>query len=186
MLRYRWLLLCLPFAALWSGCQAPGMGGIDMVVPISGGQKINVPLTRQGPLKAENADLAVTNATLIADIKTKQCAYLFSFIEKHHFGLRRVTVEDVSDDQPVVMCDDTHPTVGQHNDWHVLTPKFTPTPDNIHWLMEVDYNMRIYRFTVVKDDGQTDVLYNAQDYGNPIKHFFRVGFGLEKPEQPLR
>ncbi|HZZ58948.1 MAG TPA: hypothetical protein VFE31_14035 [Opitutaceae bacterium] len=180
MSRFIWLLGSALVLGFTAGCQAPGMGGIALNAEISGGSKVEIPINRHGAIKAENDDLRVTDATLIADFKVRLCCYAFGFQEKHPFGLRRVMVEDVTDDQPVVMIDDRHPRLVGNHYWRAVTPRFTPTPDNIHWLMEVDYNMRIYRFTIVKDDGQTEVLYDGQDYGNPVKEYIRIGMGLEK------
>lgn len=183
MSRRFWLALCLPLLGWWAGCQAPGMGGIVLNAEISGGEKVRIPVSRKGAVKAENDDLAITGSTLLADFRTRRVNYGFSFQEKHPFGVRSVKVEDVTDDEPVTLIDDEHPLIDAQNRWRKVTRPFTPTPDSIPWLMEVDYNMRIYRFTIVKADGQTDVLYSGQDYGNPIKHFIRVGMGLEKPDR---
>ncbi|HEY3756438.1 MAG TPA: hypothetical protein VGL42_09850 [Opitutaceae bacterium] len=170
------------------------MGSISIQKPIAGGGTVDLPLTRMGVTHASSDDVEVKDTSLMYQPVNRKVYFAFSFIQKIPFPMKRITVEDISDDTPVTMLDVSAPKVDTrtfmdptiHKEvtihlWAKTTPEFTATPENIPWLMELDFNIRIYRISIYKSDGTTETLISGQEYGPPIKTVMRIALKLQKP-----
>jgi len=179
MSRYR-LPIALALLALLSGCLAPGMGGLTMNATISGGQTVRIDFDGHGVVHAEDDDVHIDSAAIEPDFKAKKIYYHFTFREKHeHVHVpRSVVVDDVTDDNPVNWVDDKHPKLDAKGEWEA---KLGPMdPDRIPWLIEIESQIRVYRFTIVTSDGRTLVLYEGASYPALIKKYFREQLGIDK------
>lgn len=167
-----------------TGCVAPGMGGLETKVSISGGESVPIFFDSHGIVHAENDDVYIASAALMPKLNEgKKVTYQFAFQEKHHAVPRSVKVEDVTDDQAVTWVDDPHPTLDAKGNWEQILPAFEPDRSKVQWLYELETSIRVYRFTIVTADGRTLVMYEGANYPAYVKKFFRIQLGLEKVDK---
>jgi hypothetical protein len=174
---YRRLILAL-FASsaftLLLGCATgvmPGPAEMPLKFQIAGGGTADVTFNNNGPVHPENDDIKIEKTLLGSGLKPGQCAYKFSLVVKGRETLRKVIVDDVSDEAPVKLAEDGKPaTVDGH--WKRLSEDFEPSPVSLRWLFELGNCFRIYRFTIEMGDGRKLVMYDPCFYPVPLKQLY--------------
>ncbi len=171
---------CFLLTVTLAGCVAPGMGGVSVNVPTAGGATTRVEFDSKGVVHASNRDVAIEGVTLLPDGKAKTVRYGMSFRAERPLQLRRVTVEDISDDVPATLLVDEHPVIDAQHRWKRLAPPFAPDENNLRFLFQLENSVRIYRFTIETADGRTIILEDGANFPAMAKRYFRFTFGFEK------
>jgi hypothetical protein len=184
-LTLRWLLI--PCAALIAGCEMQQYGTFTRDVDIAGGETLKVSFEYGMPVPAQNDDARV----VIASLKPANGGLyqLFSFLEKKGRLPRRVTVEDVAGETAELFVDDLHPKFlvdprapdKKTYTWSWISPSLESIGWKPAWLHEPDESVRMYRFTIVADDGRTIVLYQATRYPAVVKEAILKTLGNDRP-----
>jgi len=156
-----------------SGCMITG--DYALVATITGGEKIRVPLGHSGPVLAREGDLQVKQAAFTMN-PANQFVYTFELSAPPTRGFQSVRVEDVSDEKSFLLVDETKPSL-VNGRWRHLAAPLGPDAACLRWIFHVDNSLRVYRFTVVEDDGKTVVLYQGSTYSDTVKAVVRKLFG---------
>jgi hypothetical protein len=158
-----------------AGCAS---GEIGMVCPISGGETVTIVLTRNGPLPVENDDFLIMEATILPNIEQKQFIYSLGLLAKKGKAPKHVTVEDVSEEKVDLLLDDAGPKLDARNIWKQDTPPKTAADPRLGWLYHEGNSFRIYRFTIVTDDGRRLVMHHLTVYPMFMKVRLREILGM--------
>jgi hypothetical protein len=158
-----------------AGCAS---GDVGMVCPISGGETVTIILTAKGPVPAENDDFKVVAAMITPNIEKKQFVYSFGLLAKNGKAPQHVTIEDVSEEKPELLVDDTGTKLDDKQIWKQDTAPKTSADPRLGWLYHEGNSPRIYRFTIVTDDGRRLVMHHLSNYPVFIKVSLRKILGM--------
>ena len=144
-----------------------------------------------GPLRSENGEFQVGWTGLLPP--TGHAVFTSYFVnDKKGRVPRRILVEDLSGDTPIVVVDDRHPKLendknGVPRYWKWIVSVGKATNPDIQWLADEDETVKVYRYTVTAADGTTTSLLQAAIYPPPMKDIFRKALGMDRSdhaEQP--
>ena len=156
----------LTMLATFSGC---GSASTTVLVPVLGGnEKVRVDLTPRGPAHANEDGFETTVAGFIPNAPPQRADLAFAFTVKNGQAPRRVSVEDISEDAPVLMVTDEAPALTK-NEWRGVVAGIASTDPRIEWLHRMNNEIRIYRFTIIAADGHKVVLNQAANYPSFLK-----------------
>jgi len=159
------------------GCAA---GEYAYVTRISTGERLQIPLERGSPTMAKKGTLAIRNAALVPNVvsKEKELQYLFSLNDTGTVPLKSIRVEDVSDEKTNLMLEDLDPKL-DHGSWVKVSRMYKGGERELSWVEHLDNSMRVFRFTVVKQDGTTTVLDQGWMVPGWAKVPMRAALGLK-------
>lgn len=161
-MKSRLLLLCL--LAL-TACTSPGP---QARIRISGGEKVLVFL-KTGKVEGwENDRVKVGVARLMVNPEKKNCVYQLGLEFAPGALPASISVEDVSDEKPVLILADEKPEVANLR-WIKVSDVVDIDAESLKWMHDIDDSFRIYRFNVTMKDGQKITLLNAAIYLNYFK-----------------
>jgi hypothetical protein len=145
------------------------------VTKISGGQRIEFSLTGGGPTPVKEAGLAVASAQFIGPPHNGMT--FMGFVLKNESGqeLKKVLVEDVSDESPVKILEDASPKM-VNGVWRGISQPIRSDAAPFEWLAYLDASNRVYRFTVTLADGRTIALNQLSMFPAWIKEGMRRAF----------
>jgi len=169
------LLLLIVFAGL-TGCVSEGP---LVKIPVSGGERILVDMSRRGLVGEEDKDVKVVVVELRPNPKEKKALYSIVLEFKTSARPRSVKIEDVSENSASIMIDDANPKVTGKLWFWASAPKTADAPD-LHWIHEIDESFRIYRVSVALDNGRQVSFHHVMFYTPMLKWMIRKGLGLEE------
>jgi hypothetical protein len=173
-------LFFLFLLSVWlAGCTHPVK---EVSVPIAGGQKVGFKKVGTSFVGGEDNRFAITEAGLNPYRRSGQnfLRWQFTFRAKQPTSLRRVLVEDVSGNRPILLVDDQHPVI-DGVEWSRHSGLTPATTTNAPWLYDDQVTRRIFRFTILESDGRQSVLYEAAEFNRKAKEAVRVHMGPEIP-----
>lgn len=160
--RFASILVC-SLLGLLAGCQS---GDVIKRVPVAGGGEIMVPLTRDG-LKPGSADgYEVAGAMLEPGKETRDAFYSFALVAKHAPALKRIQVDDISDETAVTLVDDRDPQWKDRR-WTKNSEIINADDPRMKWVYQITPAMRVYHFTLTRNDG-TQVSFNHVQLVPPV------------------
>ena len=148
-------------------------------VPIAGGERILVDMSRRGLVGEEDKDVKVIVAELRANPKEKKALYSIVLEFKATARPRSVKIEDVSENTASIMIDDADPKVSGKLWFWTGAPMSADAPQ-LHWINEIDESFRIYRVSVALDNGRQVSFHHVMFYTPMLKWMIRKGLGLEE------
>jgi hypothetical protein len=166
-----WLLVALLFLA---GCGTPE--STVHPVPIAGGKVVGIPFGPHGPLPGRANGYEVQLAATFPGEPATKIIYKFAFTAPPQAKLKRVVVDDLSDEQNGTLIDDVQPWVDD-NRWHAETKPYDAKDAALLWIYTVSPSMRVYRFTITDAAGKESVLYQITPYPTYIKAAIRSTWG---------
>jgi hypothetical protein len=145
------------------------------VTKISGGQRIEFPITGGGPAPAKQDGIAVASAQFLGP--PRGGVTFIGFVIKNESGqeLKKVFVEDVSDEAPVKILEDASPKM-VNGVWRGISEPIRSAAPPFEWLAYLDASNRVYRFTVTLADGKTIALNQLSIFPAWMKEGMRLGF----------
>lgn len=159
--------------ALTSGCQT---GTVSAVVPIAGGGKINVPMTKNGPPPGEAEGYRSEIAALIPGAGEREAVYDVGIVALNEPALKRIVVEDISDETPFLLVDDQNPQF-ENRHWRTKSRVFSADHPHLKWVFHVTVSMRVTRFTLTALDGHEFSFNHVTVYPPFIKGAMRAKWG---------
>lgn len=166
--------------ALLTGCDTPfAVSNTTILVPIAGGEKVEVTYGRAGPVMVLKNGVQIETSILDLSKDKKHLVYVFKFLVKNGATPRRVLVADLTDDPAELIVDDHAPQL-TNGHWVAERVDRDPRGDpTLAWLGTVDDSMRIYRFTVTLADGTVVVLDQPVSYPGYLKGAIRKASGVD-------
>ena len=155
--------------ALLAGCSITHS---TLMVPTADGRTAAFAFDKNGAVPAENADIKIEKAVFDVDSKAKGGKYIFAFREKRGGIPVRVKVEDVTEAPIATWVADSHPQLIK-GVWQWTCPPIDLEDKTLGWLHTIDPSIRVYRFTIVNQDGNTLMLDDASTYSSDVKEFVR-------------
>ena len=147
-------------------------------VPIAGGERILVDMSRRGLVGEEDKDVKVIVAEFRSNPKEKKGLYSFVLAFKTSAKPSSVKIEDVSENRASTMVDDSNPQV-KGKLWFWASAPMTAEDAELRWINEIDESFRVYRISIVLDNGRQVSIYHAMFYPPVLKWVIRKGLGLE-------
>ena len=152
-------------------------------LPIAGGGTAVFSFNKNGAIPAENSEVKIERAAFDVASKAKDGKYIFAFSEKRGGIPVRVKVEDVTEDPIVTWVDDGHPQLKKGR-WEWSSQPISLDDKTLGWLHNIDPSIRVYRFTIINQDGKTVVLDNASTYSSDVKEFVKKELETPPPAAP--
>ncbi len=168
-------------ATLWvlSVCLFAGCSSTDNMRPVSiaGGKLVVIPFGPHGPMNGQANGYEVWGANAVPGATPTQLIYKFLLTAPSGVTLKRVVVDDISDEQsyPGIIDDDKPWLDGKI--WKGETPPFDNKDPNLKWIYTVSPSVRVYRFTVTDSAGATTILYQVTPYPPYAKTAMRFSWG---------
>jgi hypothetical protein len=163
----------LLLAAALAGCSS----STSYMVPIAGGQKAEASIGKNGMVMLQDDMVRIEEASLRPAKDRKGFIFFLVFAPKPGFVPKSVKIEDVTEDPVTVVCEDRDPKL-QKGYWISPGTERDIHDPAIHWLLELDDSMRIYRFTITGADGRAAVLDQASMVPSSVKAFYRKLVGI--------
>jgi hypothetical protein len=157
------------------GC-ATGGGAVEMQATIAGGQKIRVPVSRNGAELVNAGGVQINTASFTLNPE-KKIVFVFEFTDSRKRGLRSVRVEDVSDDAPALLVESAPPTLSAAGQWRGESEPLTLSDRRLAWMATLPNSLRVFRFTLTFSDGQTLVIHQGSLFPAPMKSAVRSALG---------
>jgi hypothetical protein len=153
---------------------------VSVTAMMADGNRIEVPLTTQPPV--------VTDGTITIPMfrfapwdmgKDKPKTLVFTFIVQFKEGAvpTSILVEDFTEMPILQIFRDDHPKT-QKNAWGAVSATYAPQDEHVKWVLTLDNNVRVYRFTVKLADGSTHVLLKPVFVPSNMKMFMRSQLGI--------
>jgi hypothetical protein len=172
-MRLSCLLALAAVLALSAGCQT---GEVKAVVPISGGGHITVPLTPAGPPAGEADGYRVERATISPSKELHELRYEFGLVATKPPALRRIQVDDISDETAVPLVDDANPQF-TNGHWSAKTVMIPADDPRLRWVFQITRSLRVYRFTLTALDGRQVAFNQVTGFPPNLKSAIRELWG---------
>jgi hypothetical protein len=138
---------------------------------IAGGEKVTLPVTKAGPIPAENERVKIEVAGFNIAFKDnpQTLVWQFGFQSKVPQKIEKITVEQVYDvDQPRAMLDVSAPEL-KGNTWFATTAAEPITKEANPWLHSIFSTTFIFKFTIAIEGEPAMVLYQPATFAGSTK-----------------
>lgn len=145
------------------------------VTKISGGERLEFPIKGGGPERASAGGLTVLSSQFIGP--PRGGVTFMGFLIKNDTGqeLKKVLVEDVSEEKPAKILEDDSPKMVDGS-WRGVSEPISSTNPPFEWLAYLDASNRVYRFSVTLADGKTIALNQLTIFPAWMKEGMRRAF----------
>jgi hypothetical protein len=161
-------------ALLFAGCSTT-----DNLRPvnIAGGKVVAIPFGPHGPINGAANGYEVQFASSVPGASATKLVYKFGFSAPAGVTLKRVVVDDISDEQNFpALIDDRKPWV-DGNMWHGESQPFDNKDPILKWVYTVTPSTRVYRFTITDSTDKKTYLYQVVGYPPFVKAAMRFSWG---------
>jgi hypothetical protein len=163
-----------------SGCLM--QPNVSVRVTVADGSTMDVPLT-QAPPPVTDGVVSVKNFQFAPwDMgKDKPKAITFTFVVGFAEGAEpaSVVVDDFTEQPILEIFADKNAHVVKDHLWGAVTLPFAPQDEHVKWVLNLDNNVRVYRFTIKLRDGTTHVLLRPIFVPAQMKDFMRTQLGVK-------
>ena len=163
-----------------SGCLM--QPNVSVRVTVADGSTMDVPLT-QAPAPVTDGVVTVKNFQFAPwDMgKDKPKAITFTFVVGFAEGAEpaSVVVDDFTEQPILEIFADKNAHVVKDHLWGAVTLPFAPQDEHVKWVLNLDNNVRVYRFTIKLRDGTTHVLLRPIFVPAQMKDFMRTQLGVK-------
>ncbi|MDR2000407.1 MAG: hypothetical protein LBP94_02600 [Zoogloeaceae bacterium] len=173
-MKYRIAALFASFLLSACGPTYRGYTVSEASFKVDGGKTVSFPVTRAGPLPAENEDYKIESAGILASLKKgdaseSKLTWAFSFVSKKSTELDSVIIEQITDSGglELVVRDDS-PALKDKN-WFGRSVPVSMTKDLLPWLYSRSDSTFIFKFTINAKDGSSIVMYQPSTISNSAK-----------------
>jgi hypothetical protein len=155
---------------------------VSVRVTVADGSTMDVPLT-QAPPPVTDGVVSVKNFQFAPwDMgKDKPKAITFTFVVGFAEGAEpaSVVVDDFTEQPILEIFADKNAHVVKDHLWGAVTLPFAPQDEHVKWVLNLDNNVRVYRFTIKLRDGTTHVLLRPIFVPAQMKDFMRTQLGVK-------
>ncbi len=170
--------LALLSAAL-CGCQISP--SVSAKVTTAEGETIEVPL--------ESGNTPVSDGVITVRLfqigpwdmgPNKPKAVIFSFIVEFKEGAdpKTVVVDDITEAPIMRIFADMKAHIVKDHIWGGVSTPYAPQDEHAKWLLNLDNSIRLYRFTVVLQDGTTHMVMKPMFFPGQMKSYVRTQLGV--------
>jgi hypothetical protein len=146
-------------------------------IPIAGGKVVGIAFGPQGPMPGKGNGYEVQYAASVPGTTKTELIYKFAFTAPPSTTLKRVVVDDISDEQSAPgLIDEQKPWL-DGNLWKGETKPYDIKDPLLAWAYTVTPSMRVYRFTITDSTGAQTILYQLTGYPQFMKAAMRFSWG---------
>lgn len=127
---------------------------------IAGGERLTFRMVNGRVDNAKVDGLEGRMPIFFPDKEQKKIRYVFGLVAATPIALRNVRVEDVSEEQPVLIMEDTEPQLKDLS-WTGQSAWFGSDDPAIKWVNYLGESFRVYRLTITTGDGRTVILHEG-------------------------
>jgi hypothetical protein len=162
-----------------SGCNMKP--DVAMSVTTADGQTLQVPLSLANtPVTDDRVTLKALQFAPweVEGGVAKTVAFSFIIGFKPGDAPSKIVIEDDTENPILMIFEEDHPKIVKDNLWAGVSRPFSPSEDQVSWILNVDNNVRVYRVTVTLTDGSTHVLLKPVFIPSQMKYMMRKHLGL--------
>lgn len=145
---------------------------------ISTGERLSFRLMNGRVEDAVADGIEARTPVVLPNPEQKKVKFVFGVAAKPGDSLRRVVVEDVTDETPVLLVEDEKPEL-KDQIWSGGTDWLDLDDTAAHWISYLGESFRVYRITVTKSNGQSVVLHEGSVTPAFAKGFLRRMMGKD-------
>ena len=149
---------------------------VTQPIPIAGGKLVPISFGPRGPISGKANGFEVHYAATTPGTVVTQLIYKFAFSAPPGAQLKRVVVDDISEDQSGQLLVDEKPWL-DNNMWRTETKPYDYKDPMLAWVYTVSHTMRVYRFTITETDGKQSILYQVTGSPAYVKGAIRASWG---------
>jgi hypothetical protein len=165
------LLLVSLFLA---GCAAPE---VIRLITITGGKPVQFSFGPNGAAPGRANGYEVRLATVLPAKDPKEIYYQFAFTAPAGAVLKRVQIEDVSEEAAAFpLVDDAAPKLNG-NRWQADSATLQAGDARLAWVYTIQTTMRVYRFTLTDAAGTRTEMLQVVGYPDFLKSAIRMKWG---------
>lgn len=166
--------LLLASSLFLAGCVSTG--DVYAVVTIVGGEKLRVPLSQPVPnAKGDGFEVGAVRFEPVPH--TQALTFRGELKLLKPATLKRVTIEDIAGEQPMLILDDRNPAV-ENAAWKGTVTPLSINDTRIAWLRSLENSIPVYRFTIETSDGRKVMLNQPSMFPSFLKAQIRQTLGL--------
>ncbi len=167
-------LALLLLSLLFAGCASPE---VIRLIPITGGKVIPFSFGPKGAEPGRANGYEVKVVTLLPAPDAKETFYQMAFTAPDGAVVKRVQVEDVSEEAAAYpLIDDQAPKL-TGNRWQADSPTVRAGDAHLAWALTIQTSMRVYRFTITDAAGKRTEMLHVVGYPDFIKTVMRQKWG---------
>jgi len=171
--RFKHLLLIL-VPLMLDGCVS---SEVKQLIPITGGKTVAFSFGPKGAEPGRANGYEVQVAALLPGTDPKESFYQFAFTSPVGAQVKRVQIEDVSEELAAFpLIDDTTPKF-TGNRWQADSAKIKAGDPHFAWALTIQTSMRVYRFTITDVAGVQTEMLHVVGYPDFIKSMMRKKWG---------
>jgi hypothetical protein len=168
----RLLLVLLPLVL--AGCVS---SEVKQLIPITGGKTVAFSFGPKGAEPGRANGYEVQVAAVLPGTDPKDSFYQFAFTAPAGAQVKRVQIEDVSEEAAAFpLVDDAAPKF-TGNRWQADSAKIRAGDPHFAWAMTIQTSMRVYRFTITDAAGARTEMLHVVGYPDFIKSMMRKKWG---------
>ena len=182
MLPARPVLILALAALLVGGSSCLMQPSVSVRITVADGSSMDVPLTEVPPPVTDGVVTIRSFQFAPWDMgkdKPKAVAFTIAMAFAAGSAPESIRVEDFTEQPILEIFTDTHARVGKDGLYAGVSKPFAPEDEHVKWIMNLDNNVRVYRFTVKLKDGTTHVLLRPIFVPAPMKDFIRNQLGIK-------
>ena len=161
-------------ALAFAGCASPEALG---KFKISGGREVTFSFGPKGAEPGRANGYEVRAAALLPAAETKDVFYQFALTAPAGANVKRVQVEDVSEEAAAFpLVDDPAPALTGDR-WQANSATLAADNPHLAWVYTIQTSMRIYRFTVTDAAGNRTEMLHVVGYPDFVKSVVRKKWG---------
>lgn len=116
------------------------------------------------------------SAALTPAKEAREVFYRFALIAEKAPAVRRIQIEDVSDEEVIPLVDDTKPEF-KDGHWQAETPVIQADDPRLAWVMRINASMRVYRVTLTTTTDRRISFHHVVSYPEFFKAAIRAKWG---------
>ncbi len=133
-------------------------------------------LGKEGPPRGEGGGYRVQQAGLLPPKPDHSIEYEFVLLANKEPDLRRIQIDDVTDEKIEPLLDDPAPKFANRT-WQAKTEALPPDDERLKWVYQITGSMRVYRFILTPASGPAISFYHVSPYPPFIKAAIRSAMG---------
>lgn len=159
---------------LIAGCTTPE---VKRIITISGGKPVVFSFGPKGAEPGRANGYEVQIAALLPAADAKEIYYQFAITAPAGANVKRVQIEDVSEEAAAFpLIDDQAPKL-TGNRWQGDSPTVRAGEPHLSWVLTIQTSMRVYRFTITDAAGTRTEMLHVVGYPDFIKTVLRKKWG---------
>ena len=169
-------------ALLVGGSSCLMQPSVSVRITVADGTSMDVPLTEVPPPVTDGV-ITIRNFQFapwdMGKDKPKAIAFSFALGFAAGSAAESIRVEDFTEEPILEIFSDSSVRMGKDGLYAGVSKPFAPQDEHVKWIMNLDNNVRVYRFTVKLKDGTTHILFRPILVPAPMKDFIRNQLGIK-------